>query len=395
MFIDASYEGDLMAKAGVSYRIARESNSEYGESLAGVTLGFAHRLDGVPPYVPYSHRFPKIDPYVVPGNPASGLLAPIHADPVGRPGEASRFFMGYNFKLAWESAPTPEHPGILVGLSFAARRTGRRTASSLSRCGLSAKLAERQLQPGQLVTGAIPGMQTDYPDGDWAVRSRLWRAFQDHVRTLAEFSGKETRLICINDETNGWPMLYIRGGRRMVGEYVMTQQDVQLQTEVSTPVAMGYYKIDIYPCRLGIDADGTLVQEGDLFVLASPGPYQIPYGALIPKRGEAKNLLVTLMMSASHVAYSSIRMEATYMVMGEAAGIAAALALETGKAVQDIDPLRLTSLLRQHWADPRVGWSAKGATARLTAQARLRGRSISLRVGRPIRRNIRNIPSLV
>lgn len=101
----------------------------------------------------------------------------------------------------------------------------------------------------------------------------------------------------------------------MIGEYIMTQHDIQLQTDVPTPIGMGYYKIDIYPCRLAVNDKGILVQEGEVFTLASPGPYQIPYGAIIPKRSEIKNLLVPMMMSATHVAYSSIRMEATYMVL--------------------------------------------------------------------------------
>lgn len=121
---------------------------------------------------------------------------------------------------------------------------------------------------------------------------------------------------------------------------------------------MGYYKIDIYPTRLAVDDNGTLVQEGDVFELASPGPYQIPYGAIIPNKSEVKNLLVTMMMSATHVAYSSIRMEATYMVMGESAGIAAALAIKTDKAVQDIDRNELISKLKVYGQE--LEWDGTG-----------------------------------
>ncbi len=123
----------------------------------------------------------------------------------------------------------------------------------------------------------------------------------------------------INEDTDGWPFLYIRGGRRMIGEYVMTQKDIQLQTDIPTPIGLGYYKVDIYPNRLVVLDNKSLASEGEIFVLTSPGPYQIPYGAIIPKKRECENLLVPLCMSASHVAYSSIRMEATYMVMGESA----------------------------------------------------------------------------
>src|SRR5690606_23563184 len=148
------------------------------------------------------------------------------------------------------------------------------------------------------------------------------------------------------------------GGRRMIGEYVMTQQDIQLQTDVPDPIGMGYYKLDIYPTRLAVDDEGVLVQEGDVFELVSPGPYQIPYGAIIPKKEEIKNLLVPMMMSATHVAYASIRMEGTYMVMGESAGIAAALALQSEKAVQDIDRDKLTALLLAHGQE--LEWDGTG-----------------------------------
>src|SRR5690606_26652038 len=152
----------------------------------------------------------------------------------------------------------------------------------------------------------------------------------------------------INEDTDGWPFLYIRGGRRMVGAYVMTQQDLQLQTDIETPIGLGYYKVDIYPNRLVVLDDGTLAQEGNVFQLVSPGPYQIAYESLIPQKTECKNLLVPLCMSASHVAYSSIRMEATYMVMGESAGIAASLALKSQCAVQDIDRSQLNKKLEQY-----------------------------------------------
>jgi hypothetical protein len=179
------------------------------------------------------------------------------------------------------------------------------------------------------------------------------------VRTLTDFSGKEVRLLSdVNDDTDGWPFLYIRGGRRMVGEYVMTQHDLQLQTDPPTPICLGYYKVDIYPNRLVVLDDGTLAHEGNIWAHVSPGPYQIPFGAIIPKKEECKNLLVPLCMSASHIAYSSIRMEATYMAMGESAGIAAAIAIKRKKAIQDINRDELTSMLLKY--DQKLEWDGKG-----------------------------------
>ena len=334
VFIDASYEGDLMAYSKVSYRVGKESKEEYGESLAGTIV---------------SKTFPGVDPYVEKGNPESGLLSCITPDPLGKEGDASRFFMGYNFKLAWESAPTPEHAGILITPPDNKNKDVYELLKRYTEAGYKVGWPNENFNRRELMTGALPGMQQDYPDGDWAARGKVWQAYIDHVKTLTDFSGKEVRLVSgINDDTDGWPFLYIRGGRRMVGEYVMTQQDIQLQTDPPTPIGLGYYKIDIYPNRLVVLADGTLAHEGDVFVLASPGPYKIPYGAIIPKKSECENLLVPLCMSASHVAYSSIRMEATYMVMGESAGIAAALAIKENKAVQDINRKNLTETLKRY-----------------------------------------------
>lgn len=344
IFIDASYEGDLMAFSGVSYRIGRESRDEYDESLAGVVV---------------SREFSGVDPYKIEGDPNSGLLSPIFPDSIGEEGDSSRFFMSWNFKMAWEVDPTEEYPGIPIGPPENKDEDVYELLRRYEDAGYTTTWPHSNFNRNELMTGSIPGMQTDYPDGDWEARSRIWQGFIDHVKTLTDYSGEDVLLLSgYREETNGWPFLYMRGGRRMIGEYVMTQQDVQLQTDVPTPIGMGYYKIDIYPPRLAVNDEGMLVQEGDVFLLASPGPYQIPYGAIIPKRDEIKNLLNPMMMSASHVAYSSIRMEGTYMVMGESAGIAAALAIESDKAVQDINREKLTSMLKAY--GQKLKWDGTG-----------------------------------
>lgn len=347
IFIDASYEGDLMAYSGVPYRVGKESKQEYGESLAGTVL---------------SKKFPGVDPYKEKGNPNSGLLSCIAPDPLGKEGDASRFFMAYNFKLAWENNPTPEYPGILITPPEKKDPDVYELLKRYVDAGYPFTWPHENFSRGELMTGTLPGMQIDYPDGDWPTRSKVWQGFIDHVRTLTDFSGKEVRLVSdCNEDTDGWPFLYIRGGRRMVGEYVMTQQDLQLQTDPPTPVGLGYYKVDIYPNRLVVLEDGTLAHEGNLWEHVSPGPYQIPYGAIIPKKNDCKNLLVPLCMSASHIAYSSIRMEATYMVMGESAGIAAALAIRDNKAVQDINRSDLTAMLKKY--GQKLEWDGKGYRA--------------------------------
>lgn len=344
IFIDASYEGDLMALAKVSYRVGKESRTEYGESLAGVTI---------------SKEFPGVDPYKVKGDPASGLLSPIHADPLGKEGDASRFFMAYNFKLAWEANPTPEFPGVLITPPQTKNEDVYELLKRYHEAGYKTTWPNDNFARGELMTGTIPGLNTDYPDGDWPTRAKIWQAYIDHVKTLTDVSGKEVRLLSdINQETNGWPnYLYIRAARRMVGEYVMTQKDLQLQTDPPTPIGLGYYMVDIYPNRMGVK-DGVLVTEGNIWEMVCPGPYQIPFGAIIPKKNEVTNLLVPLCMSASHIAYASIRMEATYMVMGEAAGVAAAQALRSGKAIQDIDRNELTAQLGKY--KQLLKWDGKG-----------------------------------
>jgi hypothetical protein len=333
-----------MAMSGVSYRIGKESRKQYGESLAGIII---------------SKEFPGVDPYIEEGNPESGLLSCISSDPLGEEGDSSRYFIAYNFKLAWEETPTDEYPGIPITPPKKKNEDVYELLKRYTDAGYTISWPNDNMARGELMTGAIPGMQVDYPDGDWATRSRIWQGYIDHVRTLTDFTGKEVRLLSGNNEdTNGWPFLYIRAGRRMIGEYVMTQKDLQLQTDPPTPVCLGYYKVDIYPNRIVVLKDGTLAHEGNVWSLVSPGPYQIPYGAIIPGKEECKNLLVPLCMSASHVAYSSIRMEATYMVMGESAGVAAALALKTNKAVQDIDRDELTSMLKKY--GQILEWDGKG-----------------------------------
>lgn len=345
IFIDASYEGDLLAQSGVSYRVGKEGRKEYGESLAGVVI---------------SKKYPGVDPYVEKGNPESGLLSCIHPDPLGKEGDPSRFFMAYNFKLAWESHPTKEYPGVLVTPPANKNKDVYELLRRYQEAGYKTTWPAENFSRGELMTGSLPGLQVGYPDGDWATRSKIWRGFVDHIRTLTDFSGKEFRLLSDNNEdSNGWPSyLYIRAARRMIGEYVMTQSDLQLQTDVETPIGLAYYMVDIYPNRMGVMDDGTLVTEGNLWEQVCPGPYKIPYGAIIPKKSEVTNLLVPLCMSASHIAYSSIRMESTYMTLGESAGIAAALALKSGKAVQDIDRKQLTADLKKY--GQILSWDGKG-----------------------------------
>src|SRR5690606_12564947 len=183
--------------SGVSYRVSRESRDDYGESLAGVVV---------------SRKFPGVDPYKVEGDPSSGLLSPIFPDPVGNEGDSSRFFMSWNFKLAWETNPTPEYPGIPIEAPEKKDEDLYELLRRYTEAGYTTSWPNSNFNRNELVTGALPGMQTDYPDGDWATRSRIWQEFIDHVKTLTDFTGKDVRLLSdYRTETNGWPYLYMRG----------------------------------------------------------------------------------------------------------------------------------------------------------------------------------------
>ena len=317
VFVDASYEGDLMAEAGVSYTVGRESRDHYGESLAG-----------------QRHLMPfDISPFLKEGDPTSGLLPMIDPEPYVE-GAASRHIVAYNFRLFWQDEgvlpgqPSHDSPEqyALVHRALEKKR------------GLIA-WPENNYGRTHLISTGIPGRQSDYPDAGWPERAKIWREWIDHVKIMHTITGSTKRL------PSGWypdtgdlpHYLYTRLARRMVGEYVMTQQDLMLQTDIEHPICLGYYMVDIYPCRLIATADGKVASEGETSILVSPGPYQIPYESIVPKREECDNLLVPVCMSASHTALASIRMEPTYMLMGEAAGIAAVRSLDENVAVQSID----------------------------------------------------------
>ena len=323
VFIDAGYEGDLMAQAGVSYVVGRESMDQYGESLAGVR----------------NINIFDVDPYVKPGDPASGLLPMISPEPIGEIGSASRYMMAYSFRPLWmppgEGTPVGEPEHYDPAKYELVRRALKTAPKSIS-------WPHSNYDRKGLISGGIPGRQADYPEGDWKERARIWREFVDHVKIMHKITGSQQTL-CRGEypDSGDFPnQLYIRLARRMTGKYVMTQHDLMHQTDVDDSIGLGYgwiSMVDIYPCRLVATPDGKVASEGEVFVRVSPGPYRIPYRSITPKSEECGNLLAPVCVSASHVALASIRMEPTYMLMGESAGIAAVRAIHEGKDVQSID----------------------------------------------------------
>lgn len=330
VFIDAGYEGDLLAAAGVSYATGREAAQEFGESLAGVR----------------NLRTFDVDPFRRPGDPASGLLPMVSPEPAGETGSASRYPMAYNFRPLWVASGTGTEVGEPSRYDPAAYTLfGRALAAGVTCTWPHDNYARREL-----MSGGIPGRQAEYPEADWSERRTIWRDFIDHVKIMHRLTGRrETLRRGEYPDSGDFPnQLYIRLARRMRGRYTMTQHDLMHQVEVADPIALGYGwlgMVDIYPCRLVVSGDGRVASEGEVFVRVSPGPYPIPYRAITPREEECANLLVPVCLSGTHVALASVRMEPTYMVLGESAGIAAVRALEERTSVQAIDGARLRGAL--------------------------------------------------
>ncbi len=359
-FIDASYEGDLMAAAGVSYRVGREATEEFGEELAGVR--------------PVAEEAP-IDPFAEPGNPSSGLLKWVEADH-GKPiGAADGYTQAYNYR--YYTTDNPEHrieltkPADYDAAEFelVGRYVEYLTQTVSDEGELHVRLAH--IFPGWANSGdwnyyreslfsmAPVGISQLYADGDYATKARIWKEHQDYVRGLHHFMSTDPRVPeafrrktaavgldgRLHPETGGWPhQLYIRVARRLAGRYTITAHDVYNETTVDDPIGLAQYGIDTYPSRrIWFERDGQVYVglEGKMFVGGARGPtnvpYPVPYRAITPKADECTNLLVPVCFSASHLGYASARMEPVFMICGESAGIAACRALDENTGVQEID----------------------------------------------------------
>ncbi len=350
MFIDATYEGDLLAAAGVDFTIGRESVRQYGEPLNGIRGSTPH------------HQFYQpVDPYNTPGKPDSGLLPLIDGHDGGTPGEGDHRVQAYNFRLCLTQdaklfKPIDPPPGYdprtyeLLARHFDAE----------TRAGVTSTLQDR------LLIGIMPNGKTDvnnqgcvstdfigqswgYPAGDPATRGRLWHDHLNYIKGYLHFLASSDRVnaavrkaakgwgLCSDEftDTAGWPhQLYVREGRRMVSDYVITQDDCVHKRACDDAVGMAAYNMDSHNCQRIVQG-GLARNEGDVQVNPS-GPYPISYRAIVPERGQCDNLLVPVCLSSSHIAYGSIRMEPVFMVLGQSAAAAAMLALKKNSAVQDV-----------------------------------------------------------
>lgn len=358
VFLDATYEGDLMAQAGVSYTWGREGVSQYGESLAGVRPRTS------------AHQFPE---GLSPKGKDGKLFPEILPTERGAVGSADKKVQAYNYRLCMTDDPAGKTAWVKPAGYDAARYAllahyvdsltilGGGKAPILDRlCKLSRVRGKKTdtNNNGGFSTDFI-GHSWDYPEATYARRAEIWREHKEYIQGFFWFLSQDPSVQpAVREETSKWGLakdeftdngnwpyqLYVREARRMVGEYVMVQTDIQTDVTKTEGVGMGSYKSDSHHVQRIVNAQGAVENEGDMQVTTKP--YEIPYRILVPKRAEAANLLVPVCFSASHVAYSTLRMEPQYMILGQAAGIAAAMALKAGKAVQEIDVQALRARLK-------------------------------------------------
>ena len=356
VFIDCSYEGDLMARAGVSYTWGRESRDEYGESLAGVRPNLAVY---------------EIDPYVKPGDSKSGLLPFVQGMKPQPKGSADRLTMGYGFRWKFSKdadripIPAPENydpkQWELYRRGFISKAKideGRRMKGKL---GFFEPAGGRihSLGAGNLARALLAptnyGSNAEYPDGDYATRARIWKADQEFMSGMTHFlrtddcvpdKFKQTAVEFgfqrgIFDETQGWPhQLYVREARRMKSDYVVTQRDLEGDTDPEDSIGLASYGVDDWPYATYVHEGKVALYGGEFSMVyldeKYEGIYKIPYRAITPRRSECNNLLVPVCVSASHIAMTSIRMEPVWMILGESAGVAAAMAVNENLPVQQV-----------------------------------------------------------
>jgi hypothetical protein len=347
MFIDATYEGDLIAGAGVDYHVGREANSVYGEDWNGVQKDARH----------HGHYFKAlVDPYVDPGDASSGLLARISADAPGENGQGDHRLQAYCFRMCLtrmpeNRVPFPKPDGYdpeQYELMLRVLATGWREV--FNKFDPIPNLKTDTNNHGPFSTDNI-GMNYDYPEASYQRRREIIAEHELYQKGLMYFLANDPRVpddvrIPMSEwglakdefiDNGNWPhQIYVREARRLRGRYVMTEQDCLGTRSTPDPVGMGSYVMDSHNVQRYITEDGYVQNEGDIGVHPKK-PYQIAYGSLIPREGQASNLLVPVCLSSSHIAYGSIRMEPVFMILGQSAATAAAIAINQGKSVQQVE----------------------------------------------------------
>lgn len=355
MFIDATYEGDLMAMAGVSFTLGRESVAQYGESLNGIRANTP------------AHQFTvNVDPYIVPGNPASGLLPYIQPGNGGIPEDADARMQAYNYRMcltnnAANRIPITAPPGYseanyeLLGRLIDARIAAGNSLTLGSFMNVSTMPnSKTDINNNGAFSTDFIGMNHSYPSASYTERDAIATAHRNYIQGFFYYLGNSTRVpaavrnsmlsygFCADEfqDTGGFPhQLYVREARRMVSDYVMLQQNCQGSRTAPESIGLGSYTMDSHNCQR-IVKNGFAINEGDV-QSGTPNPYPISYRSLVPKVGECENLLVPWSLSASHMAFGSIRMEPVFMILAQSAASAAVLAIDDNVSVQQVSYAKL------------------------------------------------------
>jgi hypothetical protein len=360
-FIDAGYEGDLMAQAKVSFTVGREAVGQYDESLNGICAQTP------------KHQFPKdiqVDPFIKPGDPASGLIPLVKEMDGGKPGDGDKRMQAYNFRVCVTNDKTNQTPFTPPpGYDAANYELLIRYIAAMNAAGkpmTQATFFKWDIMPGNKTdinnNGAIStdfiGQSWAYPEADYAARGQILHAHRDYVQGFFYFMATDPRSPqkvrdflshwgpCKDEfkDTGGWPhQMYVREARRMVSDYVVTQKICKHEETAADSIGMAAYNMDSHNCNR-IVKNGAVINEGDVQVAPS-GPYPIAYRAIVPKAAECDNLLVPVCLSATHIAYGSIRMEPVFMVLGQSSALAACQAIDDGQPLQRIDVAKLQKTL--------------------------------------------------
>jgi ribulose 1,5-bisphosphate synthetase/thiazole synthase len=345
VFIDATYEGDLMAQAGVKYAVGREGNDVYGETINGIQA--ARSVKNQLP--------PGIDPYVIKGDPSSGLLPGVNPNAGGPDGAGDAKIQAYCYRMCLTDVPENR---VAIAKPAGYDEGRYELLFRAIEAGQTSRFFKFDLMPNRKTdSNNDSGISTDfigqnygYPEADYATRAKLAAAHEDwqrglvwtlqnHPRVPAEIRAKYAKWGLPKDEfaDNGnWSrQLYVRESRRMLGSGVATERSLRDDADVKRSIGMGAYAMDSHNAQRYVDASGHVRNEGDVQITV-PRPYRIDYGTIVPKPVECTNLLVPVCLSASHIAYGSIRMEPVFMTLGHSAGAAACFAIDEEVSVQRV-----------------------------------------------------------
>lgn len=355
VFIDATLEGDLLAAASISYTWGRESNAQYNETKNGIRGETTHAQFQV-----------NVDPYIIPGNTASGLIPTVLDEPLGIPGESDKSVQAYCFRMCLTKNAANRIPFVKPEKydrgQYEIYLRYLKAGGKLYTPYPSIPNGKTDLGAWHDLSHNLYGMNRDYPVGSYADRSRVFNEHKTFTQGLFYFLANDPEIALLDAElqtawkqwglckdeftdNEGWPrQFYVRDARRMVSDYVITEHHTQRvnPVPVDDPVAVAYWPPDLHSARR-IVRNGFAYNEGFVFGGNTWRPFGISYRAMVPKSGECLNLLTPTCPSSSHVAYGAIRIEFTYMGMGQACAIAASLAIDKSVAVQKVD----YSLLKQ------------------------------------------------